>query len=98
LLKALSPTVTVMNNGPRKGCGAETFATLKATSSIQGMYQMHRNLLADAAHNADRDFTANQEEKCTANWIKLSVDPTGATYVVSIPANGHQKTYQTRKH
>ena len=34
-------------NGTKKGCGSETFATLKSIPSIQAMYQIHRNLRAD---------------------------------------------------
>ena len=39
LLKALSPTVAVMSNGTTKGCGAETFKTLKNTKSIEVDFQ-----------------------------------------------------------
>ena len=96
LVRSIAPTVTVMNNGTTKGCEPETFATLKGTPSIQTMYQMHKNLRADAAINTADEFIANLVEKCEANYIKLSIDPSGKTYTVSIPANGHKRTYRTR--
>ena len=96
LVRSIAPTVTVMNNGTTKGCEKETFATLKGTPSIQAMYQVHKNLRADQANNTADEFIANLVEKCDANYIKLSVAPSGKTYTVSIPATGHQRTYQTR--
>ena len=98
LIASLAPTVAIINNGPRKGCGPEMFAALKATPSIQGMYQLHRNLRPDGdTINVDREFIANEEEKCDGNYVKISVDPTARTYTVSVPATRHEKTYAVRK-
>lgn len=96
LVRSLSPTISVMNNGTTKGCGAETFATLKSAPSIKAMYQMHRNLRADSENNTANEYIANLEKECRANYIKLSVDPSGKTYTVNIPANGHKRAYQTK--
>lgn len=97
LIRSLSPTISVMNNGSTKGCNAETFAALKSTPSIKTMYQVHKNLRADRQNNTAEEFIANLDEKCAANFIKLSVEPSGKSYTVTIPANGHSNTYQTRK-
>lgn len=97
VVKALKPTVTVMSNGTTKGCGAETFATLKATPSIQAMYQIHQNLREDRQNNTSPDHIANHDKLCEAIPIRLSVAADAASYTVSI--NGkrpHSKTYQTR--
>src|SRR6185436_18114317 len=64
VLKALSPTVSIMSNGTRKGTGAETLATLRATPSIQAMYQIHKNLRADKDNNTTDELIANLEERC----------------------------------
>lgn len=97
LLKALSPTVSVMNNGPTKGCGPETFSTLKSLPSIKAMYQLHRNVRADGKdNNTTNDHIANLEEKCEAHYIKMSVAPDGKSYTISIPSNGHKQTYETK--
>jgi beta-lactamase superfamily II metal-dependent hydrolase len=96
LLQSLAPIVTIMNNGVRKGCGPETFATLKATPSIRAMYQVHKNLRDDREHNTADELIANLDESCPANFIKLSVAADGRSYTVSIPATGHQRTFHTR--
>jgi hypothetical protein len=85
-----------MNNGATKGAGGETLATLKATPSIRAMYQVHKNLRGDKENNTTDDHIANLERDCSGNYIKLSVDPSGQFYTVTIPANGHKQRYETR--
>jgi beta-lactamase superfamily II metal-dependent hydrolase len=96
LVRSLAPTVSIMSNGTQKGCGAETFATLKSVPSIQAMYQIHRNLRADEENNALPEHIANLEADCAANYIQLTVDPDGNGYTVSIPATGHRRTFRTQ--
>jgi len=92
---SLAPTVSVMNNGPKKGGGGASVATLKASPGIQAMYQVHKNVLAVENNTAD-EFIANVEEQCAGNFIKLTVAPDGKSYTVSIPATGHTRTFETR--
>lgn len=97
LIQSIEPSVSVMNNGTRKGCMPETFAALKATKSIQAMYQMHKNLRDDGkTGNTADDHIANLTEACEANIIKLTVAPDSKSYTVSIPSNGHSQTFKTR--
>ncbi|HEX4121510.1 MAG TPA: MBL fold metallo-hydrolase [Verrucomicrobiae bacterium] len=96
LVRSLAPTVTVMNNGARKGSGKETLATLRSVSSIQTMYQMHRDTQGGAEVNTDNEFIANIDVPCAGNYIKCSVEPSGKSYTISIPAKGYSKTYLTR--
>ena len=96
LVHSLAPTISVMNNGPRKGTAKSTVDTLKSSPGIQAMYQLHRNVREDKENNTPDEFIANLEEKCAGNFIKLTVAPDGQSYAVSIPATGHKRTYQTR--
>jgi competence protein ComEC len=96
LIRSLAPTVSVMNNGARKGGAKATLAALRGVSSIQTMYQVHRDLRGGAEYNTEDQYIANLDEKCEGNFIKCSVDPTGKSYTISIPAKGFAKTYQTR--
>ena len=96
LVHSLAPTVSVMNNGPRKGTAKSTVDTLKSSPGLQAMYQVHKNVRADNINNTADEFIANFPEKCEGHHIKLSVAPSGKSYTVSIPATGHSKTYETR--
>lgn len=93
MIHALSPTVAIMSNGVTKGCGPDTFHTLKSEPSIQALYQIHRNLRADAENNTSSECIANLEKDCSANYIMVSVEPSGQAYTVSIPATGHARRF-----
>ena len=97
LIAALSPTVAVMNNGPRKGGQPRSVAALKAQPSIRAYYQVHKNVkpAEDAANTAD-EFIANLDEQCRGNFIHMSVAPDSRNYTVSSPATGHARTFTTR--
>ena len=95
LVRSLSPTVSVMSNGSRKGAMPETLATLRSVPSIQTMWQIHRNTLGGTNFNTDYQYIANLPVQCEGNYIKCSVEPTGKSYTVSIPATGVSKTYAT---
>jgi beta-lactamase superfamily II metal-dependent hydrolase len=95
LVKAIEPTVAIMNNGPTKGGEAEVFATLRNTPSIKAIWQLHRNVrVADV--NGDPKFIANFEPNCQGNLIHLSVEPDAKRYTVEIPATRIVETYATR--
>jgi hypothetical protein len=49
-------------------------------------------------NNVAPDHIANLEKDCKGNYVKMSVAPDGASYTVSIPSNGFEQTFQTRKH
>jgi competence protein ComEC len=97
VLRSLEPHVAVMNNGVTKGCLPEVFANLQDTKSLQGIYQLHKNLRPDGAtSNVADDYIANKEKDCQGNHVKLSVAADAKSYTVSIPANGHSRTYTTK--
>lgn len=96
LVHSLGPTVSVMNNGARKGTSASTVATLKSSPGIQAMYQVHKNVRDDRENNTSDDLIANLEAACAGNYIRLTVDASGNSYTISIRATGHQRTFQTR--
>lgn len=101
LVKSVAPTVSIMNNGHTKGCGPQTFATLKAAKSIKAMYQVHKNLRKDGdKNNASDEHIANLTvpKDCKALALKLSVAADGKSYTVFNPRNGHKRTFKTREH
>jgi competence protein ComEC len=102
LIAALSPTIAVMGNGPKKGCETNTVAALRVAPSIQAIYQLHRNLKPGQDQNnvADPKCIANDKgtDQCEGNFVKLSADPQAKTYTVSIPATKLERTFEVRKH
>ena len=97
ILKSLRPRVAIMNNGVTKGCMPEVFANLTSTESLEAIYQVHKNLRPDGTvNNVPDEYIANRVEQCRGHHIKLSVDPTGETYTVEIPAHGHRREFQTK--
>jgi competence protein ComEC len=96
LVKMLAPTVAIMSNGTSKGCGGETFKTLKNVPSIQALYQTHRNLRTDSENNTAPELIANMEKDCAGNYIKVSVEPGGGSYTVSIPGTGHTRKFTSK--
>lgn len=96
LVRALRPRVAIIDNGPRKGGEPQVFATLKGVPEIEAIYQLHRNLRTTQADNTSADFTANDEEACRGDYIKLSVAPGGKTYSVSLPGKKITRRYAVR--
>ena len=97
LVKAIEPTVAIMNNGTVKGCEPEVFVTLKSTPSIKAIFQLHKNLRPDGnVNNVAPDFIANQDRKCEGNLIHLAVSADAKQYTVSIPATKFEQSYPTK--
>jgi competence protein ComEC len=97
LVRALKPRVAIIDNGPRKGGEVHTFATLKSVPEIEAIFQLHRNVRTTADDNTSPELTANDDEACQGEYIKLSVDPNGESYGVSVPAKQTARAYRTRE-
>jgi competence protein ComEC len=98
LIKSLAPTVSVMNNGPRKGTSQSAMNALRAVKGLQAMYQVHENLNGDGAVNAPREHISNQGDlgkDCLAHGIKCSVSPDATTYKMTVPSQAHSRTFRT---
>jgi hypothetical protein len=61
LIKSLSPTVIVMNNGARKGGQPGSFAGIKSVPNVAAFYQMHKSLNIPAEENTKAEFIANND-------------------------------------
>lgn len=96
LTRAISPRVAIIDNGPRKGAESRTFATLKSSPELEAIYQLHRNLRTTDKDNTMAGYIANEEESCQGNFIRLSIEPNGKAYTVSIPAKQISRRFRTR--
>jgi competence protein ComEC len=59
LVHALRPRVAVMQNGTRKGAGAETMPTLRTSPGLEDIWQLHWGLNAGIEQNSAGVFIAN---------------------------------------
>lgn len=99
LIHSLAPTVSVMNNGPRKGTSKSAMDALKSTPTIQAMYQVHENVRDDHENTVDKTMIANHgdlAEGCAANHIHCAVSADAKSYIVEVPSQKHSRTFQTR--
>jgi competence protein ComEC len=100
VLQTLKPRVAVMNNGHTKGCAPDVFADLKATASIEALYQVHKNLRPDGVmNNVPDDYIANLEaaDQCQGHPIHLAVAPDAANYTVEVNSRGHSRQFATKQ-
>jgi competence protein ComEC len=95
LVAALAPEVAIVNNGPRKGAEPATMALLEKQLRDTGVFQLHRNLRADA-RNTDPARIANADEHGAGSYIRLLVDPSGSHYTVSVPSRNTVRDYDAR--
>lgn len=96
VLEAVQPRVAVMCNGPRKGGAPATMAVLRATPSIEAIYQLHRNVATSAADNTAPDLIANPDEACAGQFIKVSVAPDSKSFTVQIGPDGRPRKFKTK--
>jgi len=93
LLKALSPTVCVAMNGPKKGIQPNAFKALKSLPSVRAIYQIHYNTIYGDEGNTAEEFIANKEDPKKGELIKVSVDPDKGNFAVSIGVNGPKRKF-----
>lgn len=99
LIQSLQPTISVMNNGPKKGTSQSAMDALKSVPTIQAMYQMHENIREDQVNTSDKAMIANLGElgdDCAAHSIHCTVSADAKSYVVELPSQKHSRTFQTR--
>jgi beta-lactamase superfamily II metal-dependent hydrolase len=94
---SLRPQVMIVNNGARKGLGANAWETISKTLGLEDTWQVHLSLATDAAHNTSGQQIANTEPtaECKGNFLKASISSDGK-YTVTNSRNGFSKTYSAR--
>ena len=99
LIKSLSPTVVVFNNGHKKGCNEGSFQAAKGTKSVRAIWQVHKNLREDAHNNTGEALMANltDSKTCKGHFIKLSVSADGKSYVILNSRNKEAREYKASR-
>lgn len=94
LVWALKPQVVVVNDGARKGFDADAYDILTKIPGVEDIWQLHRAVRSDAAHNTSEQLTANLEEGAADQGlgIKVSVAKDGK-FTVTNARNNFSKSY-----
>ena len=95
LLATIAPTVTVMNNGPKKGGSPVTVRRLAAVESIQANYQLHKNAAPEPDANTGPALIANPPGT-SGQFIHVQVDPLGQKYTVQIGSTGAKREFVSK--
>ena len=99
LIRSLQPSVSVMNNGPRKGTSPSAMNALKSVPTLQAMYQVHENVRDDRENTADKTMIANHGDLgdgCAAHHVRCTVGADAGSYTIEVPSQSHRRTFQTR--
>lgn len=97
LVSALAPTAAVSSTGATKGGSPEGFEAMAEVPGIEDIWQLHRALGTDDAHNTSAEMTANlTDDNDQGYWIKAEVRTDGSSYTITNSRNQHSATYQTR--
>jgi competence protein ComEC len=94
---ALKPQVVIVNDGARKGFDANAFDIINKIPGIEGIWQIHRAVASDAAHNTSEQMIANLEEGAgdQALGIKVTAAKDGK-FTVTNGRNSFSKAYTSR--
>jgi competence protein ComEC len=97
LVHGVAPLVAVMNNGPHKGGSPEAFEIVATSPTMPDVWQVHRSLDTDDAHNSEDDLVANlgEGEADEGHFIHARIDASGLIELRN-GRNGHTRVYQAR--
>jgi beta-lactamase superfamily II metal-dependent hydrolase len=95
---AIKPQVVVVNDGARKGFNADAYETISKIPGVEGIWQLHRAVASDAAHNTSEQMIANMEEGAAdqGKGIKVSANKNGK-FTVFNTRSGFSKAYPARQ-
>jgi beta-lactamase superfamily II metal-dependent hydrolase len=92
LVQALHFKAAIMNNGPTTGGSEQAWQTIHDAPGSPDIWQLHRALKNDAAHNAPEQLIANPDEHCQGTWIHLTARSDGS-FTITNPRNQFEKRY-----
>lgn len=97
-VRAIQPTVAVMNNGPRKGGPVSVFELLRSIPGLQDIWQGHLALAIPKDVNSDEKLIANLSPtvECKGELLQATVDASG-NFTMKNQRTGYTKTYASQK-
>jgi competence protein ComEC len=94
-LNTVRPRVVVVNNGPKKGAEVDSMKSILSLPGVETVWQVHRNIQTKAELNTQPQYVANAEEKCSAQFLKATVQPDGSFMIET--SGGSKRSYAPRK-
>jgi hypothetical protein len=76
LVHGVQPRVAVMQNGTRKGAGAQAMATMRSSPGLEDIWQLHWSYGAGIEQNSAGVFIANVDDAATIAAV-LTAPPRG---------------------
>jgi len=73
LLAAISPRVSIMDNGAAKGGSPAAWDIVKKAPGLEDLWQLHYSNEGAAAHNTADALIANPQGPDGGNYLKVSV-------------------------
>jgi beta-lactamase superfamily II metal-dependent hydrolase len=95
LVDAVAPRIAVIDNSGRKGAAASTIDTIRGSSRLEDLWQLHTAEGNDAAHNVAESHIANLPGADAGNYLELSVRPSGSISVTN-PRTGATVEYPAK--
>ena len=77
LVHALQPRVAVMQNGTRKGAGAQAMPTMRTSPGLEDIWQLHWSYSAGIEQNSAGVFIANVDDAATIAGVLTAPGGTG---------------------
>jgi len=98
MVHGITPTVVVMNNGPHKGGSPEAYDIVATAPDMPDLWQVHRALDSDDAHNTEDDLIANPGEGDAdeGHWIRATIDGATGSITLHNARNGVERIYASR--
>lgn len=94
-LNTMRPRVVVVNNGPKKGAEVDSMKSILSLPGVETVWQIHRNVQTTAALNTKPQYVANADEKCSAQFLKATVQSNGSFVIET--SGGSKQSYAPRK-
>ena len=97
LVFGVKPQVVIVNDGATKGFDAPAYEEIAKIPQVEGIWQVHRAVRSDAAHNTSEDMIANLEQGAGDQGLglKVSVAKDGK-FTVTNTRNNFSKSYTSR--
>ena len=96
LVHGIDPVVAIMNNGPHKGGAPETWDRVTSAPNAPDLWQVHRALDTDDAHNSEADLIANPQDanEDEGHPLHALVDASGQITITN-RRNLYSRSYQS---